>query len=620
MPFGVELSSAEGFEYFGGLEELTDYELINADQGSSKKRKVKDNVKVKKKKIKSHNKNKELEEINVENSEKDADMSAWCNCFVPEQVLKALKELSFYQPTKIQELAIPPAIRDHQDILGAAETGSGKTLAFGIPIIGHIISKNEHQPEATETKPLHALVLTPTRELAIQVMRHLQAICKYTDIKVAVVVGGMAPEKQKRLLRGQPDIVVATPGRLWELFNEGDDHLAKVPAVKYLVIDEADRMMEKGHFKELTQILSLIKGDKTSGKRQTFIFSATLTLVHEAPQRLLLKSKKKVAQKQKLESFIELIGMKEKPRVIDITQKTALVDTLTESQIICSTIEKDVYLYYFVRMCPGRTLVFCNSIDCVRRLRTVLENLELSPLVLHASMHQKQRLRNLDAFVASSQALLLATDVAARGLDIQGIQHVIHFQVPHTAEIYVHRSGRTARARNEGFSLMLIDPQDAIYYKRICKTLNKEKALPPFPIDYNVFKILKEHVHLAREIDKTEHRQKRLQAQNRWFTNAAKEMEIDLEDDLLHDMGTSAEQAAKNRQIKAMKKQLKALLGKKIIPQKMTSNYPTKLGKLMTPPAYGTGTAIEIAKGDLDSKIKRSKRSRRKKKRACIDV
>ncbi|GFQ80987.1 ATP-dependent RNA helicase DDX24 [Trichonephila clavata] len=587
----------EELEMFGGLEELSDYEILGSDSKikpkPNKRKKEKCNnskpKKVRRMELKSDDIL--LKDENDENNE--IDVSAW-GSYLQDSLLKGLRMLKFQKPTKIQELTIPAAIRGNQDILGAAETGSGKTLAFGIPILNNIIGIKKSRED--ENKPLYCLVLTPTRELAIQIKKHLQAVCKFTDIVISVLVGGMAPEKQKRVLKKCPEIIVATPGRLWEMIQEGESHLSQISNVRYLVIDETDRMVEKGHFAELTQILQLMNGNPHS-KRQTFVFSATLTLVHEAPSRLALKKKrvKVIKTKQKLDSLIKLIGMKD-PKIIDITNKTVLVDTLTETQIMCSNEQKDSYLYYFLLMHPGRTLVFCNSKDCVRRLRSVLELLECHPLPLHASMHQRQRLKNLERFEQSEHGILLATDVAARGLDIKGIEHVIHFQVPRTAETYVHRSGRTARAENEGLSLLLIEPEDGAHYKKICKTLNKDQSIPTFPIDHKIFKLVKERVTVARSIDKMEHRITRQNAENRWIQNAAKDLDVDIDDDLLNDMGDQHEQAKKSREIKAMKKQLKFMLSKSITSRIFTGKFPTKHGKLISPSIYSPQKAVTVVK------------------------
>ncbi|KAF8787275.1 ATP-dependent RNA helicase DDX24-like [Argiope bruennichi] len=617
IPMDMSSFTAEDLEAFGGIEELSDYEIIRSDGSSNKqkKRKKTKTNKEKNKKLKIESNDDTLVEEDDDCDDDELDMSAWGGC-LHDSIIRALKELGFQKPTKIQELTIPSAIRGNQDILGAAETGSGKTLAFGIPIVNNIISIKESRRQKAEaenieyTKPLYSIILTPTRELAIQIKKHLQAVCKYTDIKIGVLVGGLAPEKQKRILKKCPEIIVATPGRLWEMIEEGVSHVSQISNVRFLVIDETDRMVEKGHFAELTQILSLINGNESNKKRQTFVFSATLTLIHDVPNRIALKKRKKktTQAKQKIESLVKLIGMKN-PKVIDITKKTAVVETLTETQIMCSIEDKDSYLYYFILMHPGRTLVFCNSIDCVRRLRNVLELLECHPLPLHASMHQRQRLKNLETFEKSENGILLATDVAARGLDIRGIEHVIHFQVPRTTETYVHRSGRTARAEKEGLSLLLIEPQEGLLYKRICKTLSKEQAIPNFPVDHKILKLVKERVTLARQIDKLEHRMNRLNAQNRWFKNAANDMEIDVEEDLLNDIGDEREQAAKAKEVKALRKQLKAMLSKPIISKILTGCFPTKSGKLLSPSIYCPQKAVEAVK----SKESCRKKNRKKK-------
>ncbi|KAF6129650.1 DEAD-box helicase 24 [Phyllostomus discolor] len=332
-------------------------------------------------------------------------------------------------------------------------------------------------------RPLLGLVLTPTRELAVQVKQHVDAVARFTGIKTAILVGGMSTQKQQRMLNRQPEIVVATPGRLWELVKEKHPHLSDLRQLRCLVIDEADRMVEKGHFAELSQLLEMLSDSQYNPKRQTLVFSATLTLVHQAPARILHKKHtKKIDKTAKLDLLVQKIGMRGRPKVIDLTRKEATVETLTETKIHCENDEKDLYLYYFLMQHPGRTLVFANSISCIKRLSGLLKVLDIMPLTLHACMHQKQRLRNLEQFAHLEDCVLLATDVAARGLDIPKVQHVIHYQVPRTSEIYVHRSGRTARAANEGLSLMLIGPEDMINFKKIYKTLKKDEDIPFFPV------------------------------------------------------------------------------------------------------------------------------------------
>lgn len=335
-----------------------------------------------------------------------------------------------------------------------------------------------------DSEPLYALIITPTRELAVQVKDHLVTAAKYTGIRVAAIFGGLAAVKQERVLSKCPEIVVATPGRLWELISEGNVHLNKLQNINFLVVDETDRMIEKGHFEELKKILERLNADPVKKEqRQNFIFSATLTLIHELPQYLKLKNmnrKRKLQPEtveQKLASLISYFGVSQ-PKIIDITPKQTTGGTaqrLTECRISCSHEQKDLYLYYFLQKHSGRTIVFCNSIDCVRRLAKLFTILDCEPRPLHAKMNQRQRLKNLERFTQSSTGLLIATDVAARGLDIPNVEHVIHYQMPRTSENYIHRSGRTARGNKEGIAILLIEPKELNDYVKLCKSLKKSK-------------------------------------------------------------------------------------------------------------------------------------------------
>ncbi|XP_029857246.1 ATP-dependent RNA helicase DDX24 [Aquila chrysaetos chrysaetos] len=606
-----------------------------------------------------------------------ADVSAWKDLFVPEPVLRALSYLGFSAPTPIQALALPSAIRDNMDVLGAAETGSGKTLAFAIPMIHSVLqwqksnssttrndsaSKESHQHhdetrwenegeaeklthqqvedsgdeddasfttgcvkvlenfefdsgDKTHTvgshkkRPLLGLVLTPTRELAVQVKHHIDAAAKFTGIKTAILVGGMAAQKQERVLNRKPEIVIATPGRLWELVKERHPHLSNLRQLRCLVIDEADRMVEKGHFLELSQLLEILNDSQYNPQRQTFVFSATLTLVHQTPTRVLQKKNaRKMDKKTKLELLMEKVGIKGKPKIIDLTRKEATVETLTETRIHCNTNEKDYYLYYFLLQYPGRTMVFANSIDCVKRLSSLLTILNCDPLPLHANMHQKQRLKNLERFAERESCVLLTTDVAARGLDIPNVQHVIHYQVPRTSELYVHRSGRTARAANEGLSLLLIGPDDLINFRKIYKTLEKSEELPFFPVETKCMTCVKERVNLARQIEKAEFFNSRAKQHNSWLQQAAEALEIDLDDDMF--MGRKAseqEESQKQKMLKGMKKQLKHMLSQPLFKVLMKTKYPTQSGKLLLPQ---TSVAIsESALGTVSKQQAKKKKS-----------
>ncbi|XP_071398344.1 ATP-dependent RNA helicase DDX24 [Centroberyx affinis] len=657
--------------------------------------------------------------------DQNADVSAWKGLFVPSPVLKALSSLGFGSPTPIQALALPPAIRDHMDIVGAAETGSGKTLSFGIPMIHTILEwkkgsetqgdaeenepatkveslylpdvdesantgnaasgsteisadsateqdqehnmedeeeeegegiadqdqvdtdgeddgEDEHVVEeedederlgcvkvieniefdfdttaeavektaGSQNQPLLGLVLTPTRELAVQVKHHIDAVAKFTDIKTAIVVGGMAQEKQRRMLKRRPEIVIATPGRLWDLIQEKHPHLLNLRQLKCLVIDEADRMVERGHFAELESLLEMLNTVQCNPTRQTFVFSATLTMAHSLPARLMQKKKKKnLDQRSKLEVLMEKVGIKSKPKVIDLTRKEATVETLTETRIHCEKDEKDFFLYYFLLQYPGRTMVFANSIDCIKRLNSLLVILDHTPLPLHANMHQKQRLKNLERFAERESCVLLTTDVAARGLDIPNVQHVIHYQVPRTSETYVHRSGRTARATKEGLSMLLIGPDDMMNFKKIYRTLGKDEELPMFPVQTKCMDAIKERVNLARSIEKIEFHNSRKQQHNSWFRQAAEALEVDLDDDVLLGRGRDEEDdRQQQKMVKGMKKHLKHLLSQPVFKNVIKTKYPTQMGKLSLPQMPLAGVESAITRVSIERKKQKQKK------------
>uniref|UniRef100_A0A3Q2DVJ5 ATP-dependent RNA helicase n=1 Tax=Cyprinodon variegatus TaxID=28743 RepID=A0A3Q2DVJ5_CYPVA len=447
-----------------------------------------------------------------------------------------------------------------------------------------------------QNRPLLGLILTPTRELAVQVKHHIDAVAKFTDIQTAIVVGGMSQQKQRRMLKRRPEILIATPGRLWDLIKEQHPHLVNLRQLKCLVIDEADRMVERGHFAELESLLEMLSTTHFNPTRQTFVFSATLTMVHGLPSRVLQK-KKKLDNRSKLEILMEKVGIKSKPKVIDLTRKEATVETLTETQIHCQKEEKDFYLYYFLLQYPGRTMVFANSIDCIKRLTALLGILDCCALPLHANMHQKQRLKNLERFAERENCVLLTTDVAARGLDIPDVQHVIHYQVPRTSETYVHRSGRTARAAKEGLSLVLVGPDDVMNFKKISKTLGKEEELTLFPVENKCMEAIKERVNIARKIEKIEFYNSREKQHDSWFKKAAEAMELDLDDDLL--MGGAKEQEVdreQQRMVKGLKKHLKHLITQPIFKNLVRTKYPTKMGKLALANMVAMGTESALTR------------------------
>ncbi|XP_028637547.1 ATP-dependent RNA helicase DDX24 [Grammomys surdaster] len=501
----------------------------------------------------------------------------------------------------VEEKPVPKQNEDREEKLDAEHAGKLKQ-----ELCDQIAVYKVHP-----RRPLLGLVLTPTRELAIQVKQHIDAVARFTGINTAILVGGMSTQKQQRMLNRHPEIVIATPGRLWELVKEKHPHLSNLRQLRCLVIDEADRMVEKGHFAELSQLLEMLNDSHYNPSRQTLVFSATLTLVHQAPARILHKKHVKMMDKtDKLDLLVQKIGMRGKPKVIDLTRNEGTVETLTETKIHCETEEKDLYLYYFLMQYPGRSLVFANSISCIKRLSGLLKVLDIMPLTLHACMHQKQRLRNLEQFARLEDCVLLATDVAARGLDIPKVQHVIHYQVPRTSEIYIHRSGRTARATSEGLSLMLIGPEDVINFKKIYKTLKKDEDIPLFPVQSKYMDVVKERIRLARQIEKAEYRNFQACLHNSWIEQAAAALEIELEEEMYK--GGKADQQEERRrqkQMKILKQELRHLLSQPLFQENLKTKYPTQSGRPPPQPALAPRN-VESALSCLS----RQKRRRRKKK------
>uniref|UniRef100_A0A8C9GY71 ATP-dependent RNA helicase n=1 Tax=Piliocolobus tephrosceles TaxID=591936 RepID=A0A8C9GY71_9PRIM len=388
--------------------------------------------------------------------------------------------------------------------------------------------------KAYPKRPLLALVLTPTGELAVQVKQHIDAVARFTGIKTAILVGGMSMQKQQRMLSRRPEIVVATPGRLWELIKEKHYHLRNLRQLRCLVVDEADRMVEKGHFAELSQLLEMLSDSQYNPKRQTLVFSATLTLVHQAPARILHKKHtKKMDKTAKLDLLMQKIGMRGKPKVIDLTKNEATVEMLTETKIHCETDEKDFYLHYFLMQYPGCSLVFANSTSCIKRLSGLLKVLDIMPLALHACMHQKQRLRNLEQFARLEDCSL------------------------------GNRCGSSG-------------PQpDKIY-----KTLKKDEDIPLFPVQTKYMDVVKERIRLARQIEKSEYRNFQACLHNSWIEQAAAALEIELEEDMYK--GGKADQQEERRrqkQIKVLKKELRHLLSQPLFTESQKTKYPTQSGK-----------------------------------------
>lgn len=382
-------------------------------------------------------------------------------------------------------------------------------------------------------------------------------------------------EKQLRLLKKKPDIVIGTPGRLWEIIEEEDNvHFNEktVKAVKFLVIDEFDRMIEKNHFEQLKQIIKMLNQSKDKERRQIFVYSATLTYVIKTPDRWKSEKKnvnKKITLRKKLKYMKAMVGIKDNCEVIDLTEQgigKPSSDKLEEYTITCLEEEKDIYLYYILSTSYGKTLIFCNSKDCVRRLVSILKQVRIKNVALHSELDQKTRLQNLEKFAKNQDVVMVASDIAARGLDIANVERVIHYQVPHTTESYVHRSGRTARAFNSGMSIMLYDPKESKLYRRLIGNLGKKINLQVFPIDKRIFEVAKERVKIAQQLNTIENRSNKKRSTNDWFKRMADECEIDLEGrtDIIKEDDDTASRNKENNKIKQLRSRLDSLLKTKL--------------------------------------------------------
>ncbi|KAJ8506075.1 hypothetical protein OPV22_006961 [Ensete ventricosum] len=488
----------------------------------------------------------------------EGEVSAWKELRLHALLVKSIRRLGFKEPTPIQKACIPAAAHQGKDVIGAAETGSGKTLAFALPILQRLLEEREkegrliHENRNSGEKvfnggPLRALIITPTRELALQVSDHLKEAAKFLDIQVVPIVGGMSTEKQERLLKRRPEIVVGTPGRLWELMSAGEQHLVELQSLSFFVLDEADRMIESGHFHELQSIIDMLpmtngsteQNSKTvptlqRKKRQTFVFSATIALSDNFRRKLkrgLSSSRPSVSDGlSSIETLSERAGMRPDVAIIDLTNAAILAHKLEESFLECKEEDKEAYLYYILSVHgQGRTIIFCTSIAALRRISSVLRILGINTLTLHAQMQQRARLKAIDRFRGNEHSVLIATDVAARGLDIPGIRTVVHFQLPHSAEVYIHRSGRTARASADGCCIALISPSDKTKFFALCKSLSKE-SLRQFPVDDSYMPEILKRLSLARQIDKILRKNSQENVNKSWLIRNAESLDLEVEE------------------------------------------------------------------------------------------
>ena len=657
-------------------------------------------------------------------------MDKWENFYLNKSILNNLQDLEFYEPTSIQEKVLV-YLKAETDLIIQARTGEGKTLCYGLPIINYLLNLYENTTETNKTVSPVALILVPTRELGIQVRNHLMQIIfdkdekdpnkkdkigTYHNIKIVNILGGFAKEKQLKILnKYSPEIIIATPGRLWEILDNNEASIVStLHNIQYLVLDEADRMMEKGHFRELKLILSLIynrkdnfgKGIKKKSKKEnyfskirqisnksemenekikemlkqknvsiddeeieefdpldmfndlgedqlkfeknlkkienyedndedqdierdneedeiqnedeienedvqeddadqfteegekqlieeeeeeqeeeedeeeeeeeevedkietkkrmqvnirTFLCSATIEKVDfNKMNEKKKKGNKKVQEneekkdKVKLESLIKFVHFYNKLIFVKLSNeehngnenneeeknKTNILPERLELEAFkCESLLKDYYLYHILNNNPNKSIIiFTNSISHTKKLKSILSMLDFKLCALHSKMLQSQRIKNLERFSHSKDKqsttqkfnILICTDVGARGLDIPYVDLVIHYHIPKTIELFVHRSGRTARAHKEGKCLSLVSENEINFFNKIMNSLRKDIPLKSLPIsDIEKYKNL---FDLSKKFENEDYKIKKKTRETQWFEKKAQECDIELDD------------------------------------------------------------------------------------------
>jgi ATP-dependent RNA helicase RhlE len=392
---------------------------------------------------------------------------------IGKSILKALNEIGFNEPTPIQQQAIP-VIKSGQDVLGIAQTGTGKTAAYIIPILMKLVK--------AEGKDPRALVLVPTRELSIQVGEDIKELTQFTNIRHAAVYGGIGWTKHAALFETGIDILVATPGRLWDLYRAG---VFEFKRVKTLVIDEADRMLDMGFLPQLMKLFEVIPP-----KRQNLLFSATFS--------------------DKIESMShEFLTF---PVRVEVAPSATVVDKIDQYYYRLPNFRTKLNLLNYLlkdEIIFNRVIVFCRTKENAEKVyKYLLRNTTGEVRILHSNKAQYSRINAIESFKSGNVRILISTDVSARGIDVIKISHVINFDLPPAYEDYVHRIGRTARANLEGIALSFIKPDEDFHLDNIEKLIRMKIEEKFLPADLIIAETsFEEKQTFARELD----RQRKLQ-------------------------------------------------------------------------------------------------------------
>lgn len=356
-------------------------------------------------------------------------------------IQKALKHENYTTPTPIQVQAIPHLLKG-RDILASAQTGTGKTAAFAVPILQKLVNDGR---EPRGSKRIRALILTPTRELALQIGESLSAYGRFTGVRNTVIFGGVNQNKQTEALRRGVDILVATPGRLLDLMNQGYIRLGDI---EYFVLDEADRMLDMGFIHDIRKVLSCLPRE-----RQSLFFSATM------PDTIVSLSRKILTD----------------PVKIAVSPVSSTAETIQQYLYYTNKSSKTELLLHILQDPDmDQVLLFSRTKHGADRICRNLNKKKISAAAIHGNKSQNQRQKALRDFKQEKVRILVATDIASRGIDIDQLRYVINFDIPNESETYVHRIGRSGRAGEEGVSISLCEPEENQYIRSIEKLIGQK--------------------------------------------------------------------------------------------------------------------------------------------------
>ncbi|SMD33073.1 ATP-dependent RNA helicase RhlE [Reichenbachiella faecimaris] len=383
-----------------------------------------------------------------------------------KQVLNAIVEAGYTSPTPIQKKAIPLVLSGH-DVMGIAQTGTGKTAAFVLPLLMKLKYAQGQDPRA--------LILAPTRELAIQINENIQKYATYLDLRFTAVYGGTGMKAQEEKLAEGIDILVATPGRFMDLYRKG---VFGTKQIKTLAIDEADKMMDMGFMPQIRQILEIIPV-----KRQNLLFSATMSEIVENLSA----------------EFLEF------PEKVEVTPQSSTVDTITQFLYLIPNFKSKINMldYLLAKEELNRVIIFVKTkANADNIFKFIDRKITKSVRVIHGNKAQNTRLNSIDSFKNGEIKILVATDVAARGLDVSMVSHVINFDVPLIYEDYVHRIGRTGRAEHTGIAITFANHAEEHHIKQIEKLIDKKIVMESVPSEVEIEKTpFIEQQEQLREID-----------------------------------------------------------------------------------------------------------------------